>query len=59
MKIYKHRLALIVAMTIFGTIGIFRRYIPLPSGAVALVRAVVGALFLLAFLLVKRQKPSA
>ncbi|MBR7112388.1 MAG: DMT family transporter [Clostridia bacterium] len=59
MKIYKHRLALIVAMTIFGTIGIFRRYIPLPSGAVALVRAVVGALLLLAFLLVKRQKPSA
>ena len=51
------RAALIAAMTIFGTIGIFRRYIPLPSGAVALSRAAVGVLFLLALMLCKRQKP--
>ncbi len=52
----KSRMALIAAMTIFGTIGIFRRYIPLPSGAVALCRAALGMVFLLLLLLCKRQK---
>jgi RarD protein len=56
MNVHKHRLALIGAMTIFGTIGIFRRYIPLPSGAVAFIRSLMGALLLLIFLLSKRQK---
>ncbi len=56
MKVYKHRLALILAMTIFGTIGIFRRYIPLSSGAVAFTRSAMGALLLLVFLLCRRQK---
>ena len=58
MKNNRQHLALIAAMTVFGTIGIIRRLIPLPSGAVALTRAVIGALFLVAFLLVRRQKPS-
>ena len=58
MKNYHQRLALLAAMTIFGTIGVFRRFIPLPSGAIALVRAVIGALVLLGFLLLKRQKLS-
>ena len=56
MNVHKHRLALIGAMTIFGTIGIFRRYIPLPSGAVAFIRSAMGALLLLIFLLSKRKK---
>jgi len=56
MKVSKHRLALVAAMTIFGTIGIFRRYIPLSSGAVALARSAVGALLLIGFLLLKREK---
>lgn len=56
MNVHKHRLALIATMTIFGTIGIFRRYIPLPSGAVAFIRSLMGALLLLVFLLSKRQK---
>lgn len=55
-KEYRNHAFLICAMSIFGTIGIFRRYIPLPSGAVAFVRAAVGMLFLLLFLLCKRQK---
>ena len=29
-------------MLIFGTIGVFVRYIPLPSSAVALARALIG-----------------
>lgn len=53
----KNRVALATAMVIFGTIGIFRRYIPLPSGAVALCRAALGMLFLLGVLLCRRQKP--
>ena len=34
-------------MLIFGTIGIFRRWIPFPSSVVALARAVIGFVFLL------------
>ncbi len=42
------RMKIIAAMAIFGTIGIFRRYIPLDSSLIALVRGVVGTAFLLA-----------
>lgn len=42
------KIKLILAMVIFGTIGIFVRYIPLPSPVIALVRGVVGTIFLLA-----------
>lgn len=38
---------LLISMVIYGTIGIFRRYIPLPSGMIALSRAVIGLIFLL------------
>ena len=38
--------AYILSMFIWGSIGIFRRYIPLPDGFVALSRGVIGALFL-------------
>ena len=43
------RLAIIVSMLIFGTIGIFVRHVPMPSSVIALVRGVVGTLFLLVF----------
>lgn len=39
---------LILSMVIFGTIGLVRRLIPFPSSVVALVRAVIGLLALLA-----------
>lgn len=45
------------AMVIFGTIGIFVRHIGLPSSLIALTRAAVGLVFLLAVLAVRRQKP--
>ena len=45
----KGRLMLLSSMVIFGTIGIFRRYIPLPSGLIAFSRGLIGMLFLLAF----------
>ena len=43
------KLQIIVSMLIFGTIGIFVRHVPLPSSVIALIRGVVGTLFLLLF----------
>ena len=51
----KARLMLIVSMTVFGTIGLFVKYIPLPSGELALYRAVMAALLIGAYLLFSRQ----
>ena len=50
------RAKLALSMFIFGTIGIFRRGIVLPSSFIAMVRAVVGTAFLLCLILMKRQK---
>ena len=50
------RFKLIASMIIFGTIGIFRSYIPLPSSVIALVRGAIGTLFLLLVITLKRQK---
>lgn len=47
---------LIVSMAIFGTIGLFVRYIPLASGEVALYRAVLAAILIGIYLLVTGQK---
>lgn len=49
--------ALVTSMVIWGTIGIFRRYIPLPSGVIALARGVIGALFLAVFMLICKKRP--
>ncbi len=45
------RLALISSMTIFSTIGIFRKFIPLPSGFLAMSRGFIGAFFLILLML--------
>lgn len=46
----------VASMLIFGTIGIFRRYIPFPSAFLACVRGLTGGLLLLAFVrLTKRD----
>ena len=44
------------AMTIFGTIGVFVRYINLPSGFLATVRGALGVLFSVAATLVMRRR---
>lgn len=48
--------SLILAMMIFGTIGIFRKYILLSSGIVAWARGVLGVAFLLLFIKIKKVK---
>lgn len=50
------RLKIISAMVIFGTIGIFRKYIPLDSSLIALVRGGVGTLFLLLVVFLSRTR---
>lgn len=50
-------ISLITSMVIFGTVGIFRKYIDLPSSLLAMARGLIGFLFLLAVLLFKKQKP--
>lgn len=52
------RTKLILAMTIFGTIGIFVKYIPLPSSVIACVRGFVAVAFLLLMTFVKKSKIS-
>lgn len=46
----------VLAMCIFGTIGVFRRYLPLPSSFVAMARGVIGMAFLLLVMLLGRKK---
>lgn len=48
---------LILAMSIFGTIGLLRKFIPLPSGTIALVRGAIGTVTLLLVMLITRKKP--
>ncbi len=54
-KVRTEKLKLITAMCIFGTIGIFVRNIPLPSSIIAFARGLVGMLFLLAVVLIKKS----
>ena len=49
-------LMLVLSMFIFGTIGIFRRFIPLPSSVIALARGLIGALAIGLLMLLRRQK---
>jgi len=48
---------LVLAMLIFGTLGVFVRNIALPSSVIALARASIGMVFLLIVIAVRRQKP--
>lgn len=54
----KSNAVMALAMTIFGTIGIFRRMIPLPSSFISMVRGFVGTLFLILFVVITRKKVS-
>ena len=55
-KVKNPRLMLIAAMTIFGTLGIFVRNIPVSSGELALYRAILAAISIALYLIVTRQE---
>ena len=44
------------SMLIFGTIGVFRRYLPLSSAFLAFFRGILGGLVLLVFMKTRRKK---
>lgn len=48
---------LVSSMVIFGTVGIFRRYIPLGSATLAAIRGFIGVITIAVVLLIKKQKP--
>lgn len=54
----KAKLSMISAMAIFGTIGLFKKQIPLSSGEIALYRALLAAAVIVVVLLVTKQKLS-
>ena len=51
----KSLLMLTASMLIFGTIGVFRHYIPLSSALLAFFRGTLGSLFLVAFVTVRHK----
>lgn len=55
-KTVSPRWMLIASMSIFGTLGIFVRNIPVSSGELALYRAVLAVLLISVFLLMTKQK---
>lgn len=56
MQMKRARMMLIVSMVIFGTIGLFKRYIPVTPGELALYRAILATVLVGGFLLVTKQR---
>lgn len=52
------KLKILISMSVFGTVGIFVRFIPLPSAVIAFCRGVLGCLFLLILMGVTGKKLS-
>ena len=55
-KVASARIMMIISMTVFGTIGIFVRNIPLSSSEIALYRAAIASLLIGIYLLATKQK---
>ncbi len=53
---FRAKLLLAGSMAVFGTIGIFRRYIPLGSSVLAMTRGFIGMLTLLLIMRVQRKR---
>ena len=53
----KERIKFIAAAIIYGTIGMFLRFVELQSEAVALYRGVIGAIFILLYLYARKKRP--
>lgn len=52
------KLKILTSMAIFGTVGIFVRFIPMASAAIAFCRGVLGCVFLLILMAVTGKKPN-
>ena len=47
----------IVAVVLYGTIGMFLRHVRLPSEIVAMCRGIIGSAFILIYLRIRHRKP--
>ena len=54
----KYKIGLIIAMLIWGSIGILVRYIDFTSSQIAIARAIVGSIFLIIFSIVSKENLS-
>lgn len=54
----KYKLGLIISMLIWGSIGIFVKYINFTSSQIALVRAILGSIFLIIFSMISKESLS-
>jgi len=54
----KSKIQFLLSMAIFGTIGVFIRYIDLDSSEIALLRGLIGSLFLITYMLIGKKKIS-
>ena len=54
----KAKFHLVLSMVIFGTIGIFKKNILLPSSLIAMTRGFTGTLFLLFIIVLTKKKLS-
>ncbi len=57
MRLFGERLKFITAVVLYGTVGMFLRFVDLPSESVAFFRGAVGVLFILLFRLARRERP--
>ena len=57
MNLHRERIGFIIAVVLYGTVGMFLRFSGLPSEAVALYRGVLGALFILLYRSLRGEKP--
>lgn len=53
MNINKSKISYIIAMLIFGSIGLFVKFINMPSAQIVLARTIIGSIFLIFMLLIK------
>lgn len=52
------KLKILTSMAVFGTVGIFVRFIPMASAAIAFCRGVLGCAFLLILMVLTGKKPN-
>ena len=57
MNMAAERFKYILAVILYGTIGMFLRYVSVPAELVAMCRGLIGSLFILLFLKAKHRRP--
>ena len=57
MNFYRERIGFIIAVVLYGTVGMFLRFSGLPSEAVAFYRGALGAVFILLYRTARGERP--